>query len=170
MTRRLSLVSLAAAIAGSVLVFAGCSTTESRISSHPEIYQSLRAGDQALVSQGRIREGMPENAVWLSWGAPDQRLAGRMQGQSAETWIYTSSYEPYPGPRFGYGLGYGYGFYGGGGFYRHRGRYVYRNFGYYDPFFDDFYYSNFNRVSYPYKTVSFQGGRVVGYQFLAPPR
>jgi hypothetical protein len=53
-------------IAASALVLASCSTTESRISGHPEIYQSLSPRDQALVSQGQIRDGMLPNAVyWL---------------------------------------------------------------------------------------------------------
>ena len=132
------------------------------------MYQTLSGRDQALVNEGRIREGMSENAVWLAWGAPDERLAGRSHGQSAETWIYVSTtavYDPYP--RFG--LGFGGGFYGGGGLFRHRGHFAYRSYGFYDPFYDPFFYSRFEHVSYPYKTVSFQGGRVIGYQFLAPP-
>ncbi|MEP6936921.1 MAG: hypothetical protein ABI871_02520 [Chthoniobacterales bacterium] len=188
MSRRTLSCALLAFVAGTALFLSGCSTTETRISGHPEIYQSLSARDQALVSQGRIREGMRENAVWLAWGGPDQRLAGRSHGQSAETWLYTTSYASpgyggYGGGYGGYGGGYGgygafggyggyggFGGYGGGGF-RHHGRIFYRSFGFYDPFYDPFYYSRFDRREfYPYKTVSFQGGRVVGYQFLAPPR
>lgn len=188
MTRRFFSMALIACAAASTLFLGGCSTTESRISKRPEIYQGLSAQDQALVRQGRIREGMPEGAVYLAWGNPDQRLAGRSRGRPAETWIYTTNTTAYGGyPGFGYGGGYGgyggyggfgyggYGGYGGGfggygGGFRHRGHFRYRHFGYYDPFYDPFFYSHFQQVSYPYKTVSFQGGRVVGYQHLAPPQ
>lgn len=176
---RLFFRALLTCFAGGALFLASCSTTGTRISGHPELYQRLSPTDQTLVSQGRIREGMSENAVWLAWGAPDQRFAGRSRGQSAQTWLYTSSYDPYPryGGFGGYGYGgfggYGYGGFGGygGGYYRRHGRIRYRSFGFYDPFYDPFYYSVFDRREfYPYKTVSFQGGRVIGYQFLAPPR
>lgn len=178
MKRRLSSWALATSIAAGALILGGCSTTETRIAQRPEIYRSLSPNDQALVGQGRIREGMSENAVWLAWGAPDARLAGRTRGQSAETWLYT--YGSYGGGGYGgygrggyggYGYGLGYGGYGGGGYFRHHGHSFYRGFGYYDPFYDPFYYSGFeSRQSYPYKTVSFQGGRVIGYQFLSSPR
>jgi uncharacterized protein YceK len=55
-------------MAASALTLAGCSTVQTRISGHPEIYQSLSTSDQALVSQGKIRTGMSPNAVWLAWG------------------------------------------------------------------------------------------------------
>jgi len=85
----------------SALILAGCSTTETRISGHPEIYQSLSARDQALVSQGQIRDGMSRNAVYLAWGSPDRKIVGNMRGRPTETWVYvhytTYSY-PYPYP------------------------------------------------------------------------
>src|SRR5216110_723329 len=75
-------------IAASALTLASCSTTETRISGHPEIYQTLSSRDQALVSQGQIRSGMSQNAVWLAWGAPEQKAVGSMRGRATETWIY----------------------------------------------------------------------------------
>jgi len=74
-------------IAIGALIFAGCSTTETRISGHPEIYQSLSSRDQALVSQGQIRDGMSPNAVYLAWGSPDRKIVGNMRGRPSETWI-----------------------------------------------------------------------------------
>src|SRR6266705_4494847 len=74
-------------IAASALTLAGCSTTETRISGHPEIYQSLSSRDQALVSQGQIRDGMSPNAVYLAWGSPDRKIVGNMRGRPSETWI-----------------------------------------------------------------------------------
>src|SRR5438552_7355418 len=98
--------SLTLGIAASALILASCSTTETRISKHPEIYQSLSARDQAMVSQGQIRAGMSLNAVWLAWGSPDRKIVGNMRGRPTETWIYIN-YTTYPGPYYGpYGYGY----------------------------------------------------------------
>jgi hypothetical protein len=151
------------------IVLAGCSTTESRISDHPEIFQSLSPRDQDLVSHGQIRVGMSESAVWLAWGNADQKAVGAMHGRSTETWIYTqtTSYGyPYYGPYgpYGYG-GFGLGF---AGVVRthHNRSFVF--FG--DPFYDPFYYSYIPpSISYPYKTVSFSNGHVISYQYLVPP-
>ena len=167
-------------VAASALTLASCSTTETRISGHPEIYQTLPSRDQALVSQGQIRAGMSQNAVWLAWGWPDRKIVGNMRGRPTETWIYvnytTAPYGygyPYGPYRYGYGYGYGYGFgftsvgFVGGHHHHHGGRsFVF--FG--DPFFDPFYYSYIPpSIPYPTKTVTFGNGRVVSFQYLVPP-
>jgi outer membrane protein assembly factor BamE (lipoprotein component of BamABCDE complex) len=169
MKRRFFPWALAATACGA-LFLAGCSTTESRISGHPEIYQRLSPPDQELVQRGQIRPGMAQGAVFLAWGAPEQKTVANIHGRPAETWVYFSSTATggYGYPYWGYGPYYGAGFYGGRGrFYRHHGRRYY-GFGY-DPF-DPFLFGGTQIVSYPYKTISFQNGRVVAYQFLAPPR
>src|SRR5437762_6573601 len=94
------------AAAAAAVALTGCSTTESRISDHPEIYQSLSPRDQDLVSHGQIRVGMPQSAVWLAWGSADQKAAGAMRGGSTETWVYTQT-TTYPYPYYGYGPYYG---------------------------------------------------------------
>jgi hypothetical protein len=173
MNGRLFARGLAFAISAGALIFAGCSTTETRINEHPEIFQSLSANDQALVSRGQIRTGMSQDPVWLAWGTADQRIAGAMKGHATETWIYTTT-AAYP---YGYGYGYGpygypYGPYGWGGFggvgvfHGHHGhRFVF--FG--DPFYDPFFYSYIPTVTYPYKVVTFSNGRVVSFQYLVAP-
>src|SRR6266536_4092075 len=83
-------------IAASALVLASCSTTETRISGHPEIYQTLSPRDQSLVSQGQIRAGMSQNAVWLAWGSPDRKIVGNMRGRPTETWLYVHYTTYYP--------------------------------------------------------------------------
>jgi hypothetical protein len=131
-----------AIVAGS-LVLTSCSTIESRISEHPEIYRNLSSRDQALVNQGHLRAGMSANAVWLAWGSPDFKVIGNMRGHSTETWIYVH-YATYPY----------YGPYGPFGFFG-------------DPFYDPFYYSLIPpSIPYPYKTVTFSDGRVVSFQYL----
>jgi hypothetical protein len=162
-------------IATSALILASCSTTETRISGHPEIYQSLSPRDQALVSQGQLRDGMSPNAVYLAWGSPDRKIVGNMRGRATETWIYVhyTTYS-YPGPYPFYGPGYGYGYGFGltrvgfaGRHHRHNGRsFVF--FG--SPFYDPFFYSYIPpSIPYPYRMVTFANGRVVSFQYMVPP-
>ena len=130
----------------------------------------MSPSDQALVTHGRIRVGMSRDAVYIAWGAPSQRGEGRYRRNSVETWIYydTSVGDYYPGafaygPYAGFGYGYGYG--GGFGYARRR---FYGGFGY-DPFFDPFFYNRVAVLRYPERTVSFENGRVIGFQFFPRP-
>lgn len=161
-------LTISAALAA--LFLAGCASIETRISEHPDIYNSLSPRDQALVRQGRIREGMNMDAVWLAWGTPEQKGFGRYLGRSTETWIYRAYYNEYDPYYGGFGYGYGYpGFVGGGVLV--GGRHGHRRFvAAYDPFYDPFFYPRFRQVSYPYKTVTFSNGRVIAYQSYTPPR
>jgi hypothetical protein len=175
--RFLSWAFLTTAAAGA-LFFGGCSTPESRISDHRDLYDSLPARQQQLVAQGQIAGGMSRNAVWLAWGAPEQKVNGYARGNTTENWVYYTT-TTYP---YGYGYGYGYGgfgygpygygypgFWGGGvGVFRtHHGR-RFAVFG--DPFYDPFYYSYLPpTVSYPYKAVTFVNGRVVEFQHMVGP-
>lgn len=153
------------------LFFTGCSTTESRISEHRDLFNSLSPQDQQLVAAGQIRTGMSQNAAWLAWGSPDQRAAGAMRGQMTETWIYVNYAPAYGyggyGPGFGYGP-YGGGFFGGGGVAVIRTHHGGRAFAFVgDPFYDPFYYSYIPpSIPYPYRTVTFANGRVVSFQSL----
>ena len=159
-------------LAGAMMILTGCSTTETRISENPQLFQSLPARDQELVSRGQIRTGMSQDAVWLSWGRADQRVAGAMRGQQTETWVYTTT-ASVPGYGYGYGGYWGrpYGPYGYGlGFNgvirtRHGHRFAFVG----NPYYDPFYYPFFDTVTYPYKTVTFANGRVVSFQTLVGP-
>jgi len=176
-------------IAALILIFTGCSTPQTRISDHPELYQSLSSRDQALVTQGQIRSGMSRSAVWLAWGSPDQKIVGNMAGTLTETWIYiyyaTYPYYPYygagpwgpwaandPGP--GYSLGYTrIGMAGGhtgmnvaGGSMHHHGGRTFVFFG--STFYDPFYWSYIPpSIPYPGKVVTFVTSRVMSFQYLA---
>ncbi|MFL6542290.1 MAG: hypothetical protein ACJ8I9_03905 [Chthoniobacterales bacterium] len=152
------------AAACSALFLAGCSTTQTRIKDRPDLFQTLSAQDQALVQQGEIRVGMPMNGVWLAWGEPNQKGAGRNGPRPIETWIYWGTTDAGYGPFYG-GYGMGYGGYG----YLRRGGFHHRGF-YYDPFYDPFFYSHMNIVQYPERFVSFENGRVVAYSHLPAPR
>ncbi len=170
MKRQIFLRALTIGIAASALLLTSCSTTETRISDHPEIFQTLSPRDQELVRQGKIREGMSQNAVWIAWGSPDQKATGSARGRPVETWIYneyTYANAPYPYPYGPYGYG---GYFGGGAvvFHHHHGH-RFAIIG--DPFYDPFFYSYIPpRVAYPSKTVTFSNGRVISIQVLSPPR
>ena len=102
MMGRVARVALTFAVTAGALIFGGCATTGTRISQHPEMYQSLSPRDQALVSQGQIRTGMTMDAVWLAWGAPEQKIPGNMRGRTTETWVYLRYNTPpsYGGPYY----------------------------------------------------------------------
>jgi len=154
------------------LCLTSCETLDNRISEHQDMFNTLSAGDQALVRAGKIRSGMSMNAVWLAWGSPEQKTSGEMRGHATESWIYVESRTaPYGSayyPYYGYGPGFYGGFGGGLGVIRthHHGRFVF--FG--DPFYDPFYYSYIPpTIAVPYKTVTFSNGRVMSFQYLAGP-
>jgi hypothetical protein len=133
--------------ATSALILTSCSTPQTRISEHPDIYHSLSRRNQALVSQGQIRIGMSRTAVWLAWGTPDQKIMGNMGGGPTETWIYTyyASYPYYP-------------------YYAPWDVY----FG--APLYDPFCYSWFPQsIPYPGKVVTFANGRVASFQYVTSP-
>ena len=181
MRRRFSSGASVLGIAAVVLTLTSCSTPQTRISDHPDLYQSLSSRDQALVSQGQIRSGMSRSAVWLAWGSPDQKIVGNMAGTPTETWIYiyyaTYPYYPYygagpwgpwasndSGP--GYSLGYTRVGVARGSTHHHGGR-TFVFFG--SPFYDPFYWSYIPpSIPYPGKVVTFVGSRVMSFQYLAP--
>lgn len=156
-------------LATSALALTGCSTIESRISEHPEIYQNLSPKDQALVNEGRIRSGMSSDAVWLAWGNPERRFAGEMRGRNTETWVYVR-YETAYGYGYPYGYPYGpfgFGYAGIGVAHAYHGHHF---LFYGNPYFDPFYYSYIPpSVPVPYKTVTFSNGRVMSFQYLVGP-
>jgi hypothetical protein len=131
------------AVAASTLVLANCSTPQTRLSEHPDLYQTIPPKDHALVTQGQIRIGMSRPAVWLGWGSPDRRIIGNMGGGTTETWVYTyyASYPYYP--------------------YEPMDEY----FG--APLYNPFCYSWFPpSIPYPGKLVTFAHGKAVSFQYV----
>ena len=140
---------------------AGCSTVESRIKSNPQIYTSLSAGDQALVRQGQIREGISKAAVFLAWGNPDRIRSGVRLGHPFEVWVYITTrttvlpdyYYYYPGfYQFGYFRG---------GVWRHNHHFY--SFGLYSYPFDP--YPDIVSYEVPYKIAYFEGDRCTGWEY-----
>ena len=140
MKRRFFLRAATLSLATGALVLTSCSTPQTRIYDHPDLYQTLSHRDQALVGQGQVRIGMPRTAVWLAWGSPDRKIVGNMGGGPTETWIY-SYYATYP---------------------------YYPPYGPWAPWDDPFYYSYIPpSIPYPGKVVTFANGRVASFQYLA---
>jgi len=144
--KRLSLLGVSTFVFASVaLILTSCSTPQTRVSDHPDLYQSLSPRDQALVSQGQIRTGMPRTAVWLAWGSPDRKIIGNAGAGRRETWLYVSygtdpcypCYGPWD-PIFGAPL--------------------------YWPFYDSELPPG---IPYPARVVTFARGRVVAFHYVA---
>ncbi len=146
---RLILPLLAAACATGL---SGCaSTVQSRIAQNPQLYENLSATHKALVTRGKITEGMTRDAVHLAWGRPDSVKTSSSGGRVTETWLYTNFYPEYAGYH-GYGWGhFGYPYYGYG--YHH---------GYYCPGPSVYY------RSYVAGKVSFSGNRVTQWEVTRP--
>ena len=148
-------------IAIGALIFAGCSTTETRISGHPEIYQSLSSRDQALLARANSRWDVAKRSV-SGLGLPRPENCGQY-ARSPERdldYVHYTTYYPYSDPSYGPGYGSGYGF-GltrvgfAGRHHRHGGRsFVFFGSRFYDPFF----------YSYIPYSVSIQGGHFRQWQ------
>jgi hypothetical protein len=143
MLRRFLLRTSTLAVATGTLILTSCSTPQTRISEHPDLYQSLSPRDQALVSQGQIRIEMSRTAVWLAWGSPDRKIIGNMGGGVTETWVYiyyaTCPYYPFAPLDEYFGA----------------------------PLYDPFCYSWFPpSIPYPGKLVTFARGRVASFQYV----
>jgi hypothetical protein len=147
MKRRFFLRTSIFTVAAGTLILASCSTPQTRISEHPDFYQSLSPKDQALVNQGQIRIGMSRTGVWLAWGTTDRKIVGNMGGGPTETWIY-NYYASYPNYTYYAPLDYYFG----------------------APLFDPFCYSWFPQsIPYPGKIVTFANGRVASFQYVTSP-
>lgn len=147
MKRRFLLGASTLGLVSGALILGSCATPQTRISDHPDLYQSLSPRDQALVSQGQIRTRMSQTAVWLAWGSPDRKIIGNTGTGRRETWIYVSyaasscypCYGPWD-PVFGVPL----------------------NWTFYD-------WDLPPGIPYPGKVVTFAKGRVVAFHYVASP-
>lgn len=106
-----------------VTLLASCASSstlrERRITQNTEIYESLSETDRGLVAEGKIREGMHKQAVFLSWGRPDDIREGSRSNVPYETWLYTAN-RPHTQTYLSLGYGYDNPYYGYGGRYYGR--------------------------------------------------
>ena len=113
----------AAALAVIALSSCASSNPASRVASHPALMEGLSGEHRNLVLQGRVKEGMNKDAVFLAWGRADEITRGSEGGRESELWRYVALkpvYHTSIGMSMGFGRGYNrYGRYGRncGGFY-----------------------------------------------------
>lgn len=98
------------------LVLCGCaSTVESRKKENLASYTGLNDEFRSLVDQGRIKVGMPMDAVYLAWGKPSQVVHSESSTGETVIWLYHGTslqeyrywtYEPYFYSRRGHGYWY----------------------------------------------------------------
>ena len=141
------------------LFLAACSTIDSRIQEKPAVFSSLSPQDQALVKSGMIREGLPQQAIYIAWGAPAQLRYGSRNGHPYEAWVYTTLKTIFVGDYF-YPTFYRFGFYNYSGYWHYPfwGLYPYD------------YPENFISIEVPYKTAFFEGSRCTGWEYIRDNR
>jgi len=81
------------------VVFVSCSTPQTRSKERAESFSRLTKVEQRTVLEGRIKEGMIQDAVYIAMGNPSRRSRGRFEGKSTESWIY-GRLESYNIPRY----------------------------------------------------------------------
>ena len=75
------------------LVLCGCaSTVESRRKERASAYASFDPEYRMLVDQGRIKVGMPMDAVYIAWGKPSQIVHSESSAGQTVTWLYHGTY------------------------------------------------------------------------------
>jgi hypothetical protein len=88
LTRSLAFLALAVLL----LIGAGCASTRNTIDTRKQerygAYSSLSPEFRALVDAGKIKVGMPMDAVYMAWGEPAQVVGGESAEGAHTTWIY----------------------------------------------------------------------------------
>ena len=79
------------------LVFAGCSTIDTRIREKSAAFAALDAPTQDKIRLGRVEVGFTTDLVYIALGAPDERLAKTSAAGTDETWLYNSYRQDYLG-------------------------------------------------------------------------
>ena len=126
------------------LLLTGCSTPQTRADQNPEAFAALSMEEQRLVLEGRIREGMNEDAVFIALGRPSRERESRLDGVSRTNWIY-SRIVTREIPQFSRR------------YYRGADGHVYSRC-YYDPYYDSYIVDTFR--------VIFENGSVVWWEEL----
>lgn len=125
------------------LVFAGCSTPETRIKKNPEAFNRLTPEQQQLIREGKVAIGFDQEMVKLAVGEPDRIWYRTDVNGATESWSYTT-YEY------------------NGGMYLYRGWY-HRYYHWGDPFYP--YYLDYPaRKEREVFKVVFKDGRVISIE------
>ena len=71
-----------------ILLTTGCETPRTRAHLHPGAFAKLSPADQRLVLTGEVRDGMSTDAVYIAWGAPDEKRVASGGKETSESWLY----------------------------------------------------------------------------------
>ena len=71
------------------------STIESRIEKYPQKFASQSNAHKELIREGKIKEGMNKDGVYLAWGTPASVRQGSENGRDFESWSYVGQYPVY---------------------------------------------------------------------------
>jgi hypothetical protein len=131
-------------VLATALFIAGCTSPQKRAEQNPEAFAKLGKEQQRLVLEGKIQEGMNEDAVFIALGRASQKREMRLDGETLNNWIYSRTVtEEIPAFRDRY--------------YRGRNGRLYRSC-YYDPYYRSYVVDTFR--------VMFKKGKVVGWEEL----
>ncbi|MGF1677990.1 MAG: hypothetical protein ACFCUX_02225 [Candidatus Methylacidiphilales bacterium] len=128
----------------SSLLIVSCSTPQKRAEEKSTAFAALSQEEQRLVLEGRIREGMNPDAVYIALGRPAKEREARMGGRNHVHWIYSRMISrEVPAFRREY--------------YRGSDGRLYGQT-YYDPYYESYVVDTFR--------VIFENNRVVGWEEL----
>lgn len=71
---------------------AGCSTPDSRIKKHPELFASFPPDIQAHVKAGKVELGYTKDMVFIALGKPDREYTRRTAEGTVEVWSYVGTF------------------------------------------------------------------------------
>ena len=102
---------LPSVFAALLLLAAGCSTVDSRVSDHKAAFDAWPADVQEKVRAGKVEVGFDPRMVEVALGKPDRVSSRTTERGQADVWVYLDK-----GPAFSFGVGVGsYGSSGGVG-------------------------------------------------------
>jgi hypothetical protein len=126
------------------LMLCNCTQTlQDRIDRNPAMYAALSGPQKKAVGQGRLLDGMDQDAVYLSWGRPSAIKDITRDGMNYEKWRYTKHM---PIVRQDIHIGFDYG-------YHH---------GYCGPFYE--FGPTIEHVPYTAAVVEFSNGKVSSWE------
>lgn len=118
-------------------------TLQDRIEKNPAIYAALSGAQKEAVGQGRLLEGMNQDAVYISWGQPSGIRDITGDGVAVEKWRYTRHM---PVIRQDIHIGYNYG----------------HHYGYCGPFYE--FGPTIEHIPYTAAVVEFRNGKVSSWE------
>lgn len=85
-----------------ILLLAGCSTIDRRITEKAAVFESLDPATQEQLRKGMVEVGYNTDLVYIALGRPDERRERITAAGREEVWIYSSYYQEYAGTSVAY--------------------------------------------------------------------